>query len=134
MRYMLIIYIPLIVGEEKVVLLVEGLMLLRKDGRLLKWTNQPQKMITQLVILVPFQGVKLRNSLPGHQFCKLHGIRATRAQDLGSETSELFLASWEKVSATWVLENTSRLAVPASFHLFQRTAVLVLFLSFESVT
>ncbi|KAH0702181.1 hypothetical protein KY285_016459 [Solanum tuberosum] len=46
-------------------------------------------------------------------------LGGTRAQDLGLETSELFLVSWEKVSATWVLENISRLAVPASFHLFQ---------------
>ncbi|WMV08547.1 hypothetical protein MTR67_001932 [Solanum verrucosum] len=55
----------------------------------------------------------------GSALASVKSPRATRAQDLGSETSELFLASWEKVSATWVLEKTSRLAVPPSFHLFQ---------------
>ena len=59
MRYMMIIYIIRFVGEEKLVLPVGGLVLLRKD--------ESPKMITQLVILVPFQGAKLKNSLPGHQ-------------------------------------------------------------------
>ena len=67
MIYMMIIYIPGFVGKKKVVLLVGGLVLLRKDERLLKWMNQSPKMFTQLVILVSFQGTKLKSLLPGHQ-------------------------------------------------------------------
>ncbi|KAG5575597.1 hypothetical protein H5410_055731 [Solanum commersonii] len=67
MAYKLTIYITLFASEENVVFLVGGNVLLREDEFLLKWTKQPQKMIKQLVILVPLQGVTLRNSLLWHQ-------------------------------------------------------------------